>query len=103
VFRPGGGGSFHGGSSGGYSGGGGGGGGFGGGHSYGGVPSGGYSSSGGGGGGDIGLGGLILLCALGLIVWYLITRAGRGIDGRVRSAILDAQDRHMPEPEPDPA
>lgn len=62
------------------------------------MPSGGYSS-GGGSGGDIGLGGIIVLCALGLIVWYFLTRARQGIDVRVRSAILGAQDRHMGEPE----
>ena len=98
VLRPGGGGSFHGGSSGGYSGGGGGGGGgFGGSHSYGGSP-GGYSSSGSGGGGDLSLGGIIVLVAFGLLVWYLLTRARRSLDGRVRDAILSAEEQHMGEP-----
>ena len=97
MFRPGGGGSFHGGSSGGYSGGShSSGGGFGGSHSSGGgYSSGGYSS---GGGGDIGLGGIIVLVALGLIVWFLLTRVRRAGDLRVRDAILGAQDDELPEP-----
>jgi hypothetical protein len=43
------------------------------------------------------LGGLLVLAALGLIVWYLLTRARQSRDFRVRDAILEREDEQVPE------